>query len=241
MQTKTDVLQKSNNAFRKQIKAKLIEKIKEISGIGRGETLYFRPFGDDDKMIEEIAEASGEKKSAVAQKLLHLVLSTSPTETARENRQIELLGWLINTEKHKAVERDVQTARIERLEEHARLMEMILKRTEENSRFIKVLVSEIYCLTNVCMSYLNQIFTRLIEYFSPVEIEKKNSLDFANRNILGLVEHSLAELEKIAEHHDLESESVESEMLYLFTKIEILKARLVAPTISANSEQKNKI
>lgn len=238
MQTKTDVLQKSNNAFRKQIKARLIEKIKEISGIGRGETLYFRPFGDDDKMIEEIAQATGEKKSAVAQKLLHLVLSTSPNETARENRQIELLQWLINTEKHKAVERDVQTVRIERLEEQARLMEMILKRTEENSRFIKVLVSEIYCLTNVCMSYLNQIFTRLIEYFSPVEIEKKNSLDFANRNILGLVEHSLAELEKIAEHHDLENESVESEMLYLFTKIEILKARLVAPTISVNSEQK---
>jgi hypothetical protein len=235
---KSSILEKSNGAFRKQIKAKLIEKIKDISGVGRGETLYFRPFGDDDKLIEEIAQMTGEKKSAVAQKLLHLILSASPTEAARENRQIELVQWLINTEKHKAVERDVQTARIERLEEHARLMEMILKRTEENTRFIKIISSEIYCLTNVCMSYLNQIFKRFIEYFSPVEIEKKNSTDFANRNILGLVEHSLAELEKIAEHHDLTTESIEPEMLYLFTKIEILKARLVSPTISANSEQK---
>lgn len=238
MQRKMDTLEKSDLQFRKQIKAKLIEKIKDVSPTTCGETLYLRPFRTDDNLIEEIAQMTGEKKSAIAQKLLHLVLNSSPSASSREHRQIELLQWLINTEKHKSVIRDVQAARIERLEEHARQMEMILKRTEENSRFIKILSSEIYCLTNVCMSYLNQIFTRFIEYFSPVEIEKKNSLDFANRNILGLVEHSLAELEKIAAHHDLDGESVESEMLYLFTKIEILKTRLVSPTISANSEQK---
>ncbi len=76
------------------------------------------------------------------------------------------------------------------------------------------------------MSYLNQIFTKIIEYFSPVEIEKKNSTDFANRNILGLVEHSLSELEKLSEHHELDLERVEPEMLYLFTKIEKIKTRL---------------
>ena len=238
MPTKPNILEKSEAQFRKQIKARLIENIKDISAAPCGETLYFRPFRTDDKLIEEIAQATSEKKSAIAQKLLHLVLSKSPMERVRENRQIELLQWLINTEKNKSVERDVQAARIERLEEHARLMEITLKRTEENSHVIKILISEIYCLTNISMSYLNQIFTRFIEYFSPVEIEKKNSLDFANRNILGLVEHSLSELEKIAKHHDLESESVESEMLYLFTKIEKLKARLLPPTISANSEQK---
>jgi hypothetical protein len=85
---------------------------------------------------------------------------------------------------------------------------------------------------------LNQIFTKLIEYFSPVEIEKKNSTDFANRNILGLVEHSLSELGKIAEHHNIDIESLEPEMLYLFTKIEKIRARLLPPIIPANSEQK---
>jgi hypothetical protein len=238
MQTKEGILEKSNRAFRLKVKAKLVEKIKDISGVGRGETLYFRPFGDDDKYIEEIAKETGEKKSAVAQKLLHLVLNTSPNDAARENRNVELLQWLIENEKHKSGERDVQNARIERLEEHAREMEIILKRTEENSHFTRILISEIYCLTNVCMSYLNQIFTKLIEYFSPVEIEKKNSTDFANRNILGLVEHSLSELEKIAEHHNFDTESIKPEMLYLFTKIEKLKNRLLPATISNNSEQK---
>jgi len=231
-------LEKSKDAFRKQIKAKLIGRIAGISGNGFGEAIYCRPFKADEKLIEEIAEATGEKKSAIAQKLLHLVLNSSPNDSARENRQLELIGWLVTNEKHKSAERDVQNARLERLEEHAGEMEILLQRAEENSRFTKILVSEIYCTANVCMSYLNQIFTKLIEYFSPVEIEKKNSTDFANRNILGLVEHSLLELEKIVEHHNIDSESVEPEMLYLFTKIEKIRARLLPPTIQANSEQK---
>jgi len=123
MQNPKDSLEKSNNAFRKQIKGKLIGKISGISGIGFGEALYFRPYKTDEKLIEEIAEAMGEKKSAVAQKLLHLVLNTSPNESARENRQLELIGWLINHEKHKSAERDVQAARLDRLEEHAREVE----------------------------------------------------------------------------------------------------------------------
>lgn len=238
MQNPEDILEKSNNAFRKQIKAKLIGKISGVRAVGFGEALYLRPFKQDESLIEEIAEVTGEKKSAVAQKLLHLVLNTSPSESARENRGLELLGWLINNEKHKSAERDVQTARLERLEEHAREMEILLRKAEENSRFTKILTSEIYCIANVCMSYLNQIFTKLIEYFSPVEIEKKNSTDFANRNILGLVEHSLSELEKIAEHHDFDIESVEPEMLYLFTKIEKIRSRVLLSSIQPNSEQK---
>ncbi len=238
MQNKEDILEKANRAFRQKVKAKLIEKIKDLSGGGRGETLYFRPFLTDDKLIAEIAQMTGEKKAVVAQKLLHLVLTTSPNDSARENRQIELLQWLVENEKHKSASQDVQNARIERLEEHAQEMEVILKRTDENTHFTKILTGEIYCLTNVCMSYLNQIFTKLIEYFSPVEIEKKNSTDFANRNVLGLVEHSLTELKKIAEHHELDDQSIEPEMLYLFTKIEKLKTRLLPPTLSANSEQK---
>ena len=237
MQTAKDILEKSNTAFRKQIKGKLIGKISTISGVGFGEALYFRPFKQDEKLIEEIAEATGEKKSAVAQKLLHLVLNAAPNESVRENRQLELIQWLINHEKHKSAERGVQTARLERLEEHAREMEGLLQKAEESSRFTKILVSEIYCIANVCMSNLNQIFTKLIEYFSPNDIEKKNSSDFANRNILGLVKHALKELEKLSEHHAVElDESVEPEMLYLFTKIETIKQRLLSTSREARAE-----
>jgi len=143
----------------------------------------------------------------------------------------------VSNEKHKAMKADVTDARLERLEEHARAAETALQRLDENSRLTGILTSEIYCITSVCMSYLNQIFTKIIEYFSPVEIEKKNSADFANHNILGLVEHALKELEKLSEHHriDLE-ESLEPEMLYLFTKIEKIKQRLLSAPIGSHAE-----
>jgi hypothetical protein len=106
-------------------------------------------------------------------------------------------------------------------------LENMVRETCDNSRFIMLIVGEIYCISNSCMSYLNQLFTKILEYFSPVEIERKHSTDFANRNILGLVEHSLLELEKLCDHHDLEQQSVEPDLLYLSTKIETIKARLI--------------
>lgn len=219
--------------MQEQKKKKLIGKIAEIGDEALGDSLYVRPFERDEKIINEITRATGLKKGTVAQKLIRIALAGGRVSfTSESGREKELLEWIVNNEKHKAIKADVADARLERLEEHARELEKTLIETAENSRFSRVLASEIYCTSVVCMSYLNQIFTKLIEYFSPVEIEKKNSSDFANRNILGLVEHSLAELEKLSLHHEIDLESVEPEMLYLFTKIETIKARLLPPNQS---------
>ncbi len=78
---------------------------------------------------------------------------------------------------------DTFLVRIERLEEHAGALEKKIDNLCENTRLTRVLASEIYCATNICVSYLNQIFTKIIEYLSPFEIERKNNSDFANRNV----------------------------------------------------------
>jgi hypothetical protein len=169
---------------------------------------------------------------------LHLALKGKQFDFEVDKKQFSKLDWLVNQEKHRAIKDDVRDALVERLEEHAREMESRVAEIAENSRFIKILASEIYCVAVVCMSYLNQIFTRLIEYFSPVEIEKKNSTDFANRNVLGLIEHALRELENLEAHHDTDSQNSEIEMLYLFTKIEKIKQRLLPMPIEPNNGQK---
>jgi len=215
--------------MRQQEKRKLIKKINEIPNEFTGSSLYVRPYENDARMIAEIARATGEKKSAIAQKLFHLALRGKQIEFSDEKGEKDLLAWIVNNEKHKAIQTDVRDARLERLEEHAAELERTLQQVLENSRLIRVLASEIYCAATICVSYLNQIFTKIIEYFSPVEIERKNSADFASRNVLGLIEHSLSELEKMSEHHNFDSETVEPEMLYLFTKIERIKARLSPP------------
>lgn len=227
---------KSDKSFREETKKKLIAKISRISGANCGETLYLRPFRDDEQMIAEIAQATGEKKSVVAQKLLHLALREQPSEAERESRQLELLEWLAENEKHKTARSEATEIRLERLEEHSRELEIALQAVTANTNFTRVLASEIYCTVVVCMSYLNQIFTKIIEYFSPVEIERNNSTDFANRNILGLVEHSLVELENLSEHHALDLDQARPETLYLFTKIEKIKARLALGIVQPPSE-----
>lgn len=229
-------LPKPNNKLKEQAKRKLIGKISQISGASCGDALYLRPFQDDERMIAEIAKATGEKKSVVAQKLLHLALCVQPSEAERETRQLELLEWLAENEKHKAARSEAADVRLERLEEHAGEIEIALHSVAANANFTRVLANEIYCTSIVCMSYLNQIFTKIIEYFSPVEIEKKNSTDFANRNVLGLVEYALAELENMSEHHALDSEQTRPEMLYLFTKIEKIKARLLSGVMQPPAE-----
>lgn len=210
----------------------------EVSKETFGETLYFRPFAEDDEIINQIIIETGEKKSRVAQKLLHLAINGKQFDFDVDKRQLSKLDWLVNCEKHRAIKDDVRDALVERLEEHAREMKSRLTEITENARFTKILAGEIYCVAVVCMSYLNQIFTKIIEYFSPVEIEKKNSTEFANRNALGLIEHALSELENLEAHHDTGSEITQTEMLYLFTKIEKIRQRLLPMSAESNYGQK---
>lgn len=224
--------------MREREQKKIIGKMNEVSKENFGETLYFRPFAEDDEIINQIIRQTGEKKSRVAQKLLHLAINGKQFDFDVDKRQLSKLDWLVNCEKHRAIKDDVRDALVERLEEHAREMESRLTEIAENVRFTKVLAGEIYCVAVVCMSYLNQLFTKIIEYFSPVEIEKKNSTEFANRNALGLIEHALSELENLEAHHETDSEIIQTEMLYLFTKIEKIRQRLLPLSAESNYGQK---
>ena len=223
--------------MRNKEKQRLIGKINEASDDTLGESLYFRPYRKDLEMIGEISRASGEKKSAVAQKLIRLALRGKSFEFTAKDETEKKLDWLINNEKHKFAKPDVFDARFERLEDAAREMDVKLNEALENSRITKILAAEIYCIASISMSFLNQIFTRLIEYFSPAEIERKNSQEVAGRNILFLLEHALEELAQLAEHHALEIDArIEPEMLYLFTKIERVKERILSNKMVSGQE-----
>ncbi len=213
--------------MRKRELQKVINKSNDISGDSFGEPLYFRPYQGDDKTIAEIARSTGEKKSAVAQKLIRIALSGGEVKIG-ENRTEEKLDWLIQKEKHRAAENGSSDLRIIRLEEHGREIEESFELLTKNSQQIQTLLSELFCMTNVTISYLNQIFTKLLEYLSPIEIERTRSSDFASRNILGLIEHSLSELDKCRAHHNLIADNDTPDFLYLQTKIEKIRERIAA-------------
>lgn len=87
--------------MREREKQKFIEKTNGISCSSFGEPLYFRPYEVDDKTISEIVKSTGEKKSAVAQKLIHIALSGKQVKFG-ENQAESKLDWLIKNERHRA-------------------------------------------------------------------------------------------------------------------------------------------
>ncbi len=220
--------------MRERERRKLIEKTDGVEHSSSGEPLYFRPYRADCKTITEIARSTGEKKSAVAQKLVHIALSGNHVQFG-ENRTEEKLDWLIKNERHRAAKNDTLEARLDRLEEHGKEMFEMLSEIANTSRETVILASELFCMTNVCVSYLNQLFTKVLEFLSPVEIERSNAVDVANRNILTLIEHSLADLEKCANHYEMDLDHLPSETLYLSTKIDKIRMRLAASETEAKT------
>jgi len=217
--------------MREREKRKVIEKTNGVSNNSFGEALYFRPYQVDDKTISEIARSTGDKKSAVAQKLVHIALSGKQVKFG-ENRAEEKLDWLIKNERHRTAKANVIDTRIDRLEEHGKQTEELLREIAENSHQTLLLATEVFCMTNVCVSYLNQIFTKLLEFLSPVEFERTNSSTFANQNIQSLIEHSITDLKALGEHYNGTLSDVLPEALYLFTKIEKIKERLATSPLS---------
>lgn len=211
--------------MREREKQRLIGKM-NIKAKSYGNPLYLRPFKKDGAIIEELSRKTGKKKCFIAQNLLHLAIKGKTFDFSQNTRQEELLEWIVRNERQKSSKVDEVLTRLERLEEHARFSEESLKIARNNSTFIRKLTAEIFCMMTVSMSYINQVFTKIIQYLSPVEIERKNSSDFANRNILFLIEYSLAELENLGECHALDLDEEIPEMLYLYTKIEDLRSRL---------------
>ena len=222
--------------MREREKRNLIEKTSGVSVESFGGPLYFRPFLSDDKTITEIAKSTGEKKSAIAQKLVHTALSGKQAKFG-ENRTEEKIDWLIRNERNRIVNIEAVDNRLSRLEEHCKQTEEMLLEVTDTSHQTAFLATEMFCMTNICVSLLNQIFTKLLEFLSPVELERTNSTTFANQNILGLIENSMADLEALGDHYNSSLSNVPPEALFLFTKIEKLKERLSNSPMSVTRDQ----
>lgn len=211
--------------MREREREKVIAKIDRIIGGSYGGALYFRPFSGDDKAIEQIAATTGESKSAVLQKLVRCAL-TGDVIKIGEDQTGEKLDWLIRNERRRAAVEGPVAERLERLEEFAREAEERIEAISENTIASLALAREIFCMTDVCVSYLNQIFTKLLEFLSPLEIERLKSSDFANRNILALIEHSLSDLEGCSEHHQINHPLATIESPFFATKLEKIYDRI---------------
>lgn len=208
--------------MRRREREKIIEKTLDFSGFTFGEPLYFRPFETDGKKIAEISKFTGEKKSAVAQKLVHLALAGKDIKFS-ESRLEEKLDWLIkNVRQSGAVDENIAT-QLEEISERLETTQNEVNELVKNAARTFAITTEIFCMTSITISSLNQIFTKLLEFLSPIEVERKHSVDIANQAMAALIEHSVDDLHRCNSHHGIEQFERSSDDLYIYSKIEKLK------------------
>lgn len=194
-----------------------------------GATLYFRPFRSDCKRLEELATATGEKKSTIAQKLMHLALTKRDIEIGKDPVKDQIRS-LVQIERQHGEE-------IRSIGDKISDAEDILIKMHRISHDTAALNSEVYCMSSITISYLNQIFSKLLEFLSPIKQERETSTEIANGVIATLIIHSMQELAKCTAFHELRSELGSADELYLATKINEIKERISKAEQTVHSEE----
>lgn len=208
--------------MRRREREKIIEKTEDFSGFDFGAPLYFRPFEPDGKKIAEISKFTGEKKSAVAQKLVHLALAGKDIKFS-ESRIEEKIDWLIKNVRQSGVLEENTATQLEDLGERLETTQNEVNELVKNSEQTLAVTAEIFCMTSIAISSLNQIFTKLLEFLSPVEVERKRSVDIANHAMAALIQHSVDDLRRFIAHCGIEQFEYSPDQLYIYSKIEKLK------------------
>ena len=190
-----------------------------------GATLYFRPFKSDCARIQELAAATGEKKSIIAQKLMHIALTKKNIDIGKDPLK-DQINSLMKLGRQNHNELELQVEKIESISSRINSAEESLSKLLRISQDMAALNSEVYCMSSITISYLNQIFAKLLEFLSPLANEREASTDIANGIIATLIVHSMQELEKCNAFHELRSELGNGDELYLSTKIDEIKERI---------------
>ena len=101
-----------------------------------------------------------------------------------------------------------------------------MERITELLEIMSSLATEMYSMSSMSVSSLNLVFTKLIEYTSPVTDDRKKSVFIASTAMAELIEHSVTDLRKCFLFHEHLGRDVSLDRSYLGSKIKVLKKRI---------------
>lgn len=211
--------------MRTRNKEKIVRKIDIGIESKQGKPISVRPFDEDDKKLAEIASETGENKAAIVRRMIRFALSDGRQQFAVGRCQ-EKLEWLVRTG------RQNETVNLELIENLAEIrdgvdrLESEMEKVTELLEMISSLANEMYSMSSMSVSSLNLVFTKLIEYASPVTDDRKKSVFIASTAMAELIEHSVTDLKKCLLFHEHLGPDVSLERSYLGTKIKVLKQRI---------------
>jgi hypothetical protein len=211
--------------MRTRNKEKIVRKIDVGIESKQGKPISVRPFDEDDKKLAEIAGETGENKSAIVRRMIRFALSEGSQQFAVGRCQ-EKLDWLVRTGRQNETVNLERSGNLAEIRDGVDRLESGLEKVTELLGIMSSLATEMYSMSSMSVSSLNLIFTKLIEYASPVTDDRKKSVFIASTAMVELIEHAVTDLSKCLLFHEHLGPDVSMERSYLGTKIKVLKQRI---------------
>lgn len=215
--------------MRKREREKLIEGINSGAVTKQGFPMTVRPYESDVRKLSELANSTGETRAAIARKLIQKALSEHDSKLKQERFENKI-DWIIRTERENQTDLRNLLNLFEGLSEETERLSENVKSLSGDSLNTTVLLREVYCMLNITVSSLNQIFARLLEFLSPKQSERENSIDIGNAVLANLIEHSILDLNKCTSFHGLRTDPIADANLFVESKIKVLQERIAANT-----------
>lgn len=203
----------------------LIGKLDEIEYEKCGGSLYLRLLESDEKKIDDLAKLSGEKRSVIAQKLIHAALSNSKINLGPGKLESKLDGLIRNDHETRYASETI-LHRIYDLDDRLVSVEAKIESSEEARDESTAILRELYCMLNVAISSLDLTFSKLLEYTSPDDLERKHSRLAADTVMAKLRAHSIRDLARCFSFHNIDLDDDLADELYVATKIKISNERI---------------
>ena len=124
------------------------------------------------------------------------------------------IDWIIRTERENQTDLRNLLSLFDGLNEQTERLSDNVKSLSDDSLNTTVLLREAYCMLNITVSSLNQIFTRLLEFLSPNQSERENSIDIGNAFLANLIAHSILDFYR---HDDSQAGCNQTLNLHPFT------------------------
>lgn len=206
--------------MRKREAELFIGKLDEIEYEKCGGSLYLRLLESDEKKIVDLAKLSGEKRSVIAQKLIHAALSNDKINLGAGKLESKV-DALIKSESESRFFLESILDRYHDLDERVGSIEEKVDISEESTRRSTTILREVYCMLNIAVSSLDLTFSKLLEYTSPNDLERTNSGLVAETVMAKLLAHSMRDLARCFTFHSIDFDDDLARELYIATKMKI--------------------
>ena len=174
--------------MRKRERENVIGKLEGPVDGEHGRPLCVRPYRSDEKMLDEIAKETGERRSALVRRMIRFALSDRH-ERFGANRCRDRLDLLIDQGRRRVADS-------ERLDEIVERVARLEDRHGAISRETSIFLSELYSLSSLSVTVMNILLTKLMEMTATPGTSHEKIVLVADGTMANLIAKSIADFEK---------------------------------------------